>query len=59
MDKGEYNMAIRVFAEFKDKKEFNYYKEDMLKRIPKKHHSDFFLFCGRFESTIISGKELK
>tara|TARA_Y100001938_G_C7831421_1_gene301562 strand:- start:188 stop:346 length:159 start_codon:yes stop_codon:yes gene_type:complete len=52
-------MSIRIYAEFQDKKEFNYYKEDMLKRIPKKHHSDFYLFCGRLESTILSGKELK
>ena len=52
-------MGIRIFAEFKSKNEFDMYYQDMLKRIPKKHHSDFFLFCGRFESTIISGKELK
>ena len=52
-------MSVRLFAEFNDKKEFNYYKEDMLKRIPEEHHYDFYLFCGRLESTLLSGKELK
>ena len=56
---GKYNMSIRIFAEFQDKQEFDMYYQDMLKRIPKKHHADFAIFCGRLESTVISGKEIK
>ena len=52
-------MSIRLYAEFKDKEEFDIYHQDMLKRIPKKYHFDFAVFCGRFESTLLSGKELK
>ena len=52
-------MGTRLFAEFKDRNEFNMYYQDMLKRIPKKYHYDFSVFCGRLESTLISGKELK
>ena len=52
-------MSIRLFAEFNDREEFNMYYQDMLKRIPKKHHFDFTVFCGRLESTLISGKELE
>ena len=52
-------MGIRIFAEFKDRKEFDYYYEDILKKRPKKHRYDFHLFCGRLESTLLSGKEMK
>ena len=52
-------MGIRIFAEFKDKKDFDICYRDMLKRIPKKFHGDFCLFCGRLEVTLLSGKELK
>ena len=52
-------MSIRLFAEFNDRKEFNMYYQDMLKRIPKKYHFDFSVFCGRLESTLLSGKEIK
>jgi len=52
-------MSIRIFAEFQDKQEFDMYYQDMLKRIPKKYHCDFNLFCGRLESTLLSGKEIK
>jgi hypothetical protein len=52
-------MGIRIFAEFKSKNEFDMYYQDMLKRIPKKHHADFAIFCGRLESTVLSGKEIK
>ena len=56
---GKYNMSIRIFAEFQDKQEYDMYYQDMLKRIPKKYHCDFNLFCGRLESTLLSGKEIK
>tara|TARA_Y100001963_G_C6702516_1_gene410200 strand:+ start:946 stop:1104 length:159 start_codon:yes stop_codon:yes gene_type:complete len=52
-------MGIRIFPEFKDKKEFDMYHQDILNRIPKKYHFDFAVFCGRLESTLLSGKELK
>ena len=52
-------MGIRIFAEFQDKQEYDMYYQDMLKRIPKKYHYDFNLFCARLESTLLSGKELK
>mgnify|MGYP003119997590 FL=1 len=52
-------MSVRLFAEFENKKEFDLYYKDMLKRIPKKFHGDFCIFCGRLESTLLSGKELK
>jgi hypothetical protein len=52
-------MSTRLFAEFNSQQEFDFYYEDMLKRIPKKYHGDFCIFCGRLESTLISGKELK
>lgn len=49
----------RLFAEFKNKKEFEFYHKDLLKRIPSRYHFDFAVFMGRLESTLISGKELK
>jgi hypothetical protein len=49
----------RLFAEFKDKKEFKDQAYDILQKIPKKYHFDLAIFIGRLESTLMSGKELK
>ena len=52
-------MSMRMFAEFESDHDFKMYYDDMLNRIPKKYHCDFNLFCGRLESTLLSGKEIK
>ena len=45
----------RMFASFRNEKEMLDRRDDIFKKMPKKHQSDLLLFFGQYESTQAEG----